>query len=263
MPGEYSLSGGLINMQRQWQIQPAEILGQGPVVPVMVIHTLAQAVPLARALVAGGIRVLEITLRTPVAIEAIRTISREVEGVLVGAGTVTNGDELGEVAAAGAVFAISPGLTVELLDAANQGPIPLIPGIATVSELMSGMARGYSLFKFFPAEAGGGVKILKAFAGPFSQAAFCPPGVILPATTATTSPCRMSSVSAVRGSHRRRRWIRGIGHGLPRSPERPLRNLDVELYTCPASFAEKSVRPWDLVGFRWNSSAVSVSGNVE
>ena len=112
-------------MQRQWQIQPAEILGQGPVVPVMVIHTLAQAVPLARALVAGGIRVLEITLRTPVAIEAIRTISREVEGVLVGAGTVTTGEELSEVAAAGAVFAISPGLTVELLDAANRGPYRL------------------------------------------------------------------------------------------------------------------------------------------
>ena len=107
-------------------------------------------------------------------------ISREVEGVLVGAGTVTNGDELNEVAAAGAVFAISPGLTVELLDAANQGPIPLIPGIATVSELMTGMARGYSHFKFFPAEAAGGVKMLKAIAGPFPQAAFCPTGGIGP-----------------------------------------------------------------------------------
>lgn len=170
-----------MDMQRHWQIQPAEILGQGPVVPVMVIHTLAQAVPLARALVAGGIRVLEITLRTPVAMEAIRTIGREVEGVLVGAGTVTTGDELSEVAAAGAVFAISPGLTVELLDAANQGPIPLIPGIATVSELMAGMARGYSHFKFFPAEAAGGVKMLKAIAGPFPRAAFCPTGGIGPA----------------------------------------------------------------------------------
>ena len=107
-------------MQRQWKIQPAEILGQGPVVPVMVIHKLEHAVPLARALVAGGIRVLEITLRTPVAMEAIRTISREVEGVIVGAGTVTRGEELAEVAAAGAVFAISPGLTEELLSAANQ-----------------------------------------------------------------------------------------------------------------------------------------------
>ena len=167
--------------QSQWQIQPAEILGQGPVVPVMVIHQLAQAVPLARALVAGGIRVLEITLRTPVAIEAIRTISREVEGVFVGAGTVTNGEELAEVAAAGAVFAISPGLTVELLDSANQGTIPLIPGIATVSELMAGMARGYSHFKFFPAEAAGGVKMLKAIAGPFPQITFCPTGGITPA----------------------------------------------------------------------------------
>ena len=165
-------------MQRQWKIQPAEILGQGPVVPVMVIHKLEHAVPLARALVAGGIRVLEITLRTPLAMEAIRTISREVEGVIVGAGTVTRGEELAEVAAAGAVFAISPGLTEELLSAADQGLIPLIPGIATVSELMIGMARGYSHFKFFPAEAAGGVKMLKAIAGPFPQITFCPTGGI-------------------------------------------------------------------------------------
>ena len=168
-------------MLRDWKIQPAEILGQGPVVPVMVIHQLEQAVPLARALLAGGIRVLEITLRTPVAMEAIRTISREVEGVVVGAGTVTSGEELTEVAAAGAVFAISPGLTVKLLDAANQGSIPLIPGISTVSELMIGMECGYSHFKFFPAEAAGGVKMLKAIAGPFPQALFCPTGGISPA----------------------------------------------------------------------------------
>jgi 2-dehydro-3-deoxyphosphogluconate aldolase / (4S)-4-hydroxy-2-oxoglutarate aldolase len=167
-----------MDVQRHWQIQPEEVLGQGPVVPVMVIHKLEQAVPLARALVAGGIRVLEITLRTPVAMEAIRTISREVSGAMVGAGTVTRGEELTAVAAAGAVFAISPGLTVELLDAASQGPIPLIPGIATISELMTGMARGYSYFKFFPAEAAGGVKMLQAMGGPFPQITFCPTGGI-------------------------------------------------------------------------------------
>ena len=167
-----------MDVQRHWQIQPEEVLGQGPVVPVMVIHKLEQAVPLAKALVAGGIRVLEITLRTPVAMEAIRIISREVSGAMVGAGTVTRGEELAAVAEAGAVFAISPGLTVELLDAANQGPIPLIPGIATISELMTGMARGYSHFKFFPAEAAGGVKMLQAIGGPFPQITFCPTGGI-------------------------------------------------------------------------------------
>jgi len=167
-----------MDVQRHWQIQPEEVLRQGPVVPVMVIHKLEQAVPLARALVAGGIRVLEITLRTPVAMEAIRIISREVSGAMVGAGTVTRGEELAAVAEAGAVFAISPGLTVELLDAANQGPVPLIPGIATISELMTGMARGYSHFKFFPAEAAGGVKMVQAIAGPFPQITFCPTGGI-------------------------------------------------------------------------------------
>ena len=167
-----------MDVQTHWQIQPEEVLRQGPVVPVMVIHKLEQAVPLARALVAGGIRVLEITLRTPVAMEAIRIISREVPGAMVGAGTVTRGEELAAVAEVGAVFAISPGLTVELLDAANQGPIPLIPGIATISELMTGMARGYSHFKFFPAEAAGGVKMVQAIAGPFPQITFCPTGGI-------------------------------------------------------------------------------------
>jgi len=164
--------------KRQWRIQPAEILRQGPVVPVMVIHQLAHAVPLANALLAGGIRVLEITLRTPVSVEAIKAIAREVPGAIVGAGTVTSGVELETVAAAGAVFAISPGLTPELLDAANRGPIPLIPGIATISELMTGMARGYDQFKFFPAGPAGGVKMLQAFAGPFPRVTFCPTGGI-------------------------------------------------------------------------------------
>jgi 2-dehydro-3-deoxyphosphogluconate aldolase/(4S)-4-hydroxy-2-oxoglutarate aldolase len=165
-------------MQRHWKLQPDEIMRQGPVIPVMVIKKLEQAVPLARALVAGGIHVLEITLRTPVAMDAIQSIRREVAGAVVGAGTVTRGEELAEIAEAGAVFAISPGLTAELLEAANQGPIPLIPGIATVSELMAGMALGYSHFKFFPAEAAGGVKMLQAFAGPFPQVTFCPTGGI-------------------------------------------------------------------------------------
>jgi 2-dehydro-3-deoxyphosphogluconate aldolase/(4S)-4-hydroxy-2-oxoglutarate aldolase len=164
--------------KRTWRIQPGEVLRQGPVVPVLVIHKLEHALPLAHALLAGGIRVLEITLRTPVAVEAIRAISREVPGAIVGAGTVTSGEDLAAVAAAGAVFAISPGLTVELLDAANRGPIPLIPGIATISELMAGMARGYDHFKFFPAEAAGGVRMAQAIAGPFPRITFCPTGGI-------------------------------------------------------------------------------------
>lgn len=155
-----------------------EILEAGPVVPVMVIHELAHAVPLARALVAGGVRVLEIVLRTPVAMDAIRAIVREVPEAITGAGTVVNGDDLRMVTEAGAVFAISPGLTRELLDAALQCPIALIPGIATISELMVGLDKGYRQFKFFPAEAAGGIEMLKAIGGPFPQVSFCPTGGI-------------------------------------------------------------------------------------
>ena len=164
--------------QTQWKIPALEILQAGPVVPVMVIHELAHAVPLARALVAGGVRVLEIVLRTPVALDAIRAITREVPEAITGAGTVVNGHDLAAVAEAGAVFAISPGLTPALLDAALLGPIALIPGIATISELMLAMDKGYRQFKFFPAEAAGGIAMLKAIAGPFPQVTFCPTGGI-------------------------------------------------------------------------------------
>ncbi|MGV1100434.1 bifunctional 4-hydroxy-2-oxoglutarate aldolase/2-dehydro-3-deoxy-phosphogluconate aldolase [Thiovibrio sp. JS02] len=165
---------------RTWKTAPAEIFHLGPVIPVMVIEKETEAVPLARALVAGGIRVLEITLRTEAALAAIRAISREVKDALVGAGTVTDPAELAAVSNAGARFAISPGLTPALLEAANRGPIPLIPGIATVSELMTGLGYGYTHFKFFPAEAAGGIKMLKAIAGPFPKVVFCPTGGISP-----------------------------------------------------------------------------------
>ena len=167
-----------MTLTRKWKMEPGEVFAQGPVVPVMVIKDLAHAVPLARALVAGGIMVLEITLRTPVAVAAIREIARAVPEAVVGAGTVTSVEELAAVSEAGAVFAISPGLTPELLEAANQGDIALIPGIATVSELMTGLQRGYDHFKFFPAEAAGGISMLKAIAGPFPQVTFCPTGGI-------------------------------------------------------------------------------------
>jgi 2-dehydro-3-deoxyphosphogluconate aldolase / (4S)-4-hydroxy-2-oxoglutarate aldolase len=166
--------------QKNWKVQPKEVLNACPVMPVMVIQNLDDAVPLARALVAGGIKVLEITLRTPIALEAIRLISQEVKEAIVGVGTIANPAQLQAAEEAGAVFAISPGITPTLLNAANNGNIALIPGIATLSELMLGMEYGLDHFKFFPAEAAGGIPMLKAIAGPFPQATFCPTGGISP-----------------------------------------------------------------------------------
>jgi 2-dehydro-3-deoxyphosphogluconate aldolase/(4S)-4-hydroxy-2-oxoglutarate aldolase len=179
-------------------MDPAEVLGAGPVVPVIVIEELNRAVPLARALLEGGVRVLEITLRTPVAVEAIRLVSREVPEVLVGAGTVVTPEQLRAVEDAGALFAISPGLTPDLLEAANGGGIGLIPGISTVSELMTGMERGYDHFKFFPAEAAGGVKMLRSIGGPFPQVTFCPTGGVTPDNY--RDYLKLDSVACVGGS---------------------------------------------------------------
>jgi len=165
---------------KNWKTSAEQILTSGPVVPVIVINKLEHAVPLAKALVAGGVRVLEVTLRTACAVEAIKAIAKEVPDAIIGAGTVLNPEQLAEVTAAGAQFAISPGLTEPLLKAANAGPIPLIPGISTVSELMLGLDAGLREFKFFPAEANGGVKALQAIAGPFPQVRFCPTGGITP-----------------------------------------------------------------------------------
>ncbi len=164
-----------------WKVQPSEVLNASPVMPVMVIQDAADAVPLARALMAGGIKVLEITLRTEAAMDSIRAISQEVEGAIVGAGTITTPEQLKAVADAGAVFAISPGLTPKLLEAANHSEIALIPGIASVSELMTGMEYGLDHFKFFPAEAAGGIPLLKGIAGPIPHITFCPTGGISPA----------------------------------------------------------------------------------
>ncbi len=165
---------------KNWKTSAEQIMTAGPVVPVIVINELSQAVPLAKALVAGGVRVLEVTLRTSCAVEAIRAIAKEVPEAIIGAGTVINAEQLAAVTEAGAQFAISPGLTDSLLKAATAGTIPLIPGISTVSELMLGMDHGLREFKFFPAEANGGVKALQAIAGPFSQVRFCPTGGITP-----------------------------------------------------------------------------------
>lgn len=155
-----------------------DILRAAPVVPVLAIAEIDDAVPLARALVEAGLPVLEVTLRTPAALQAIARIAREVPGARVGAGTVLRAGDLQAVQDAGATFAISPGATASLYAAARTASMPYIPAIATASELMAGLDHGHRVFKFFPAEAAGGVTALKAFAGPFPHARFCPTGGI-------------------------------------------------------------------------------------
>ena len=152
-----------------------EMLTLAPVVPVLTIEDEAHAVPLGRALVAGGLPMLEVTLRTPAAIGAIRRIAAEVEGAVVGAGTVLNARHLERAAEAGARFAVSPGLPE---GAGPGGPVPLLPGVATATELMRAIAAGFQFLKFFPAVPAGGLPMLKSFAPVFPQARFCPTGGI-------------------------------------------------------------------------------------
>lgn len=145
-------------------------------VPVIVIKDLAHAVPLARALVEGGLNILEVTLRTPAALDAIKVIAAEVKGAIVGAGTVINGDQFAAAAQAGSKFVVSPGLTEEVVRASRDHNVPILPGIATASDVMRGLALGLDTFKFFPAETSGGAPAIKAFGGPFPQVRFCPTG---------------------------------------------------------------------------------------
>ncbi|MEH6628036.1 MAG: bifunctional 4-hydroxy-2-oxoglutarate aldolase/2-dehydro-3-deoxy-phosphogluconate aldolase [Motiliproteus sp.] len=154
------------------------IMNTSPVMPVLVIERVEDAVPLAKALVAGGLKVLEVTLRTDNALAAIAAIAAEVEGAVVGAGTVTESWQLQAVQEAGGVFAISPGATPALLEAGINTELPYLPAISTVSELMVAMGYGYRAFKFFPAETNGGTPALKSIAGPFPQVKFCPTGGI-------------------------------------------------------------------------------------
>jgi len=187
----------MTNIQN-WKISALDVLNTGPVVPVIVIKNLDHAVPLAKALVTGGVKVLEVTLRTPVAIEAIKMISEAVPEAIIGAGTVATEKDLHDVAEAGGVFAISPGLTPALLTAAINGPIALIPGISSASELMFGMEYGLREFKFFPAEASGGAPAIKALSGPFPQVQFCPTGSVTPKNA--LDYLRLDNVTCVGGS---------------------------------------------------------------
>ena len=155
-----------------------ELLRKARVIPVLTIERVEDAVPLARALVAGGVRVLEMTLRTPVAVDAAKAMIAQVPEAIVGIGTVLNGEDLARAKSVGARFVVSPGATPELLDAAAAGDLPFMPGVATASELMQALARGFSLVKFFPAEQSGGISALRALGGPFPQARFCPTGGI-------------------------------------------------------------------------------------
>lgn len=150
----------------------------GPVIPVIVIERLADAVPMAQALVDGGVTVLEVTLRTPVALAAIEAIARAVPQAIVGAGTLRRAGEVADVLSAGARFAVSPGLTPALAQACRAQGLPLLPGVATAAEVMAAQDEGLHFLKFFPATAAGGVPLLKAWAGPFPEVVFCPTGGI-------------------------------------------------------------------------------------
>lgn len=154
------------------------ILKLQPVVPVLIVDDAKSAVPLARALVAGGLKAIEITMRTPVALEAVRAVAAEVEGAEVGAGTILNVAHWEAAVAAGSKFIVSPGTTQELLDAAADSDVPLLPGAATASEVMALREEGYQVLKFFPAEQAGGAAYLKALSSPLAGTLFCPTGGI-------------------------------------------------------------------------------------
>jgi 2-dehydro-3-deoxyphosphogluconate aldolase/(4S)-4-hydroxy-2-oxoglutarate aldolase len=161
-------------------VPPVSVLDLAPVVPVVVVQDAADAVPLARALVAGGLPAIEVTLRTPAALDAVRAIAGEVPDAVVGAGTVITPDRVTASVAAGARFLVSPGWTDVLLAAMRESGVPFLPGVSTTSEVVALLERGVREMKFFPAEAAGGTAYLKSLAGPLPQARFCPTGGIGP-----------------------------------------------------------------------------------
>ena len=165
-------------MTTQMALTTEELVGLAPVVPVVVVDDLDDAVPLAAALVRGGLPAIEVTLRTQPALAAIERIAAEVPGAYVGAGTVTTAQQVDDALSAGARFLVSPGATPTLLDAMQASGVPFLAGTATPSDVIALLERGITYAKFFPAEINGGVKALKAFAGPFPQMRFCPTGGI-------------------------------------------------------------------------------------
>jgi 2-dehydro-3-deoxyphosphogluconate aldolase/(4S)-4-hydroxy-2-oxoglutarate aldolase len=175
-----------------------QVMQAGPVIPVIVIDELAHAVPLARALVAGGVRVLEVTLRTPVGLDAVRAIARDVPEAIVGVGTLTAPAEFAAARDVGAAFGVSPGLTPALARAAEASGLPLLPGVMTPSEVLAARSAGFSCLKLFPAQPAGGVAMLGALAGPFPDVRFCPTGGI----TEESAPqfLALSNVVCVGGS---------------------------------------------------------------
>ena len=175
-----------------------EVMRTSPVIPVIAIDDINHAVPLAKALVAGGIRVLEVTLRTVHGLPAIRAIAEQVPGAIVGVGTLTQPGEFAAARDAGAVFGVSPGLTRALIDAAVASGLPLLPGVMTPSEVMSAREAGFRQLKLFPAVPAGGVGMLNAIAGPLSDVTFCPTGGITEATAAQFLACK--NVACVGGS---------------------------------------------------------------
>jgi len=153
-----------------------DILALSPVMPVIALERVADAVPLARALVKGGIRLLEVTLRTPVALECVRAIAAEVPEAVVGVGTITTPADLDASVRAGAVFGVSPGASASLLKAAAAGPLPFVPGVMTPSDVINAAEAGFNTLKLFPAAQAGGLEMLKAMGGPFPHVRFCPTG---------------------------------------------------------------------------------------
>lgn len=163
------------------QLTPREIMTSTPVVPVIVVENVEQAINLGKALVAGGVPVLEVTLRTEAALDAIAALREQVPEAIVGAGTVCTREQYVKAVEAGSQFIISPGMTPDLLAVGKEYDVPYLPAVATISDILLGIEYGYDHFKFFPAEINGGVKALKAFAGPLSDISFCPTGGISPA----------------------------------------------------------------------------------
>jgi 2-dehydro-3-deoxyphosphogluconate aldolase/(4S)-4-hydroxy-2-oxoglutarate aldolase len=180
------------------QLTALSIMQDAPVIPVIVLHKVEHAVPMAEALVAGGIKVLEVTLRTPQGLACIEAIAKAVPQAIVGAGTVRSAADATGAAQAGARFAVSPGYTSKLGQACRDLKLPLLPGVATSSEIMAAMEDGLSELKFFPAVQSGGLQMLKAWQGPFGDVRFCPTGGISPANAAEF--LALSNVVCVGGS---------------------------------------------------------------